>query len=57
MKGQRRRKRSSEQREGLAACSAKAIPSFLSYSKTLSVGPAPVIEPATSRFVVKRYID
>ena len=57
MKGQRRRKRSSAPREGLAACSAKAVPSFLSYFKTRSVGPAPVLEPATSRSAVKRYSD
>ena len=37
---------SSEPREGLAACSAKGVPSFLSYFKTLSIGPAPGIEPA-----------
>ena len=30
---------SSEPREGLAACSAKEVPSFLSYFKTLSNGP------------------
>ena len=40
---------SSEPREGLAACTAKGVPSFLSYFKTLSIGPAPEIEPATSR--------
>ena len=57
MKGQRRRKRSSEPRECLAACSAKAVPSFLSYFKTLSVGPAPGIEPATSRSAVRRSTD
>ena len=38
--------------EGLAACSAKGVPSFLSYFKTLSIGRAPGIEPATFRFVV-----
>jgi len=48
---------SSEPREGLAACSAKGVPSFLSYFKTLSIGPAPGIEPATSCFVVKRSSD
>ena len=32
---------SSEPREGLAACTAKEVPSFLSYFKTLSNGPAP----------------
>ena len=32
---------SSEPHEGLVACSAKGVPSFLSYFKTLSFGPAP----------------
>ena len=41
-----------EPREGLAACSAKGVPSFLSYFKTLSIGPVLGIEPATSRSVV-----
>ena len=36
---------SSEQREGLAICREKAVPSFLSYFKTLSIGPALGIEP------------
>ena len=41
---------SSEPREGsLAAYSAKGVLSFISYLKTLSIGPAPGIEPATSR--------
>ena len=35
-------------RESLAACSAMEVPSFLSYFKTLSTGPASGIEPATS---------
>ena len=48
---------SSEPREGLAACSAKGVPSFLSYFKTLSIGPAPEIELATSRSVIKRSAD
>ena len=48
---------SSEPREGLAACSAKKVPSFLSHFKTLSNGPAPGIEPATSRSAVKRSTD
>ena len=43
---------SSEPREGLACCSAKGVPSFLGYFKTLSIGPAPGIEPATSRYAV-----
>ena len=45
---------SSEPREGLAACSAKGVYSFLSYFKILSIGPAPGIEPATSRPAIKR---
>ena len=48
---------SSEPREGSAACRAKAVLSFLSYFKTLSIGPAPAIEPATSRSAVKRSTD
>ena len=48
---------SSEPREGLAFCSAKEVPSFLSYFKTLSIGPAPGIEPVTSRSAVKRSTD
>ena len=48
---------SSEPREGLAACSTKVVPSFLSYFKTLSIGPAPGIEPATSRSAVTRFTD
>ena len=48
---------SSEPREGLAACSAKDVPSFLSHFKTLSNGPAPGIEPATFRSAVKRSTD
>ena len=47
-------KRSSEPREGLVACSAKGVPSFLIYFKTLSTGPAPGIESATSRSAFKR---
>ena len=48
---------SSEPREGPAVCSAKAVPSFLRYFKTVSIGPAPGIEPAISRFAVKRSTD
>ena len=48
---------SSEPREGQAACSAKGVRSFLSYFKTLSIGPAPGNEPATSRSAVKRSTD
>ena len=43
----------SEKRQGLAVCSAKAVSSFLSYSKTLRTGLAPGIKPAISLFVVK----
>ena len=43
---------SSDPREGLACCSAKEIPSFLSYCETLSIGPAPGIERATYRSAV-----
>ena len=42
----------SEPREGLAWFSAKGVPSFLGYFKTLSIGLAPAIEPATSRSAV-----
>ena len=35
----------------------KEVPSFLSYFKTQSNGPAPGIEPATSRSAVKRSAD
>ena len=48
---------SSEPREGLAACSAKGVLSFFSYFKTLSIGPTPVIEPATFRSAVERSTD
>jgi len=48
---------SSEPRQGVAICKAKAVPSFLTYFKTLSNGPAPGIEPATSRSTVKRSTD
>ena len=48
---------SSETREGPAVCSVKAVSSFLSYFETLSIGPAPGIEPATSRSAVKRSTD
>ena len=41
----------------LAICRAKAVPSFLSHFKTLSVGPVPEIEPATSRSAVKHSTD
>ena len=41
----------------LTACSTKEVPSFYSYFKTLSIGPAPDIEPATSRSAVKFSTD
>ena len=44
----------SELRGGLAVCSAKGVPSFPSYFKTLSIGPASRIKPATSHSKVKR---
>ena len=34
----------------------KVVPSFLSYLKTLSIGPAAGIEPTTSRNVVNRSV-
>ena len=37
-----------EPKEGLAICRAKAVPSFLSYFKTPSIGPVLAIEPMTS---------
>ena len=43
--------------QGLAACSAKRVPSFLSYFKTLSIRLAPGIEPATFRSAVNRFTD
>ena len=46
-----------EPREGLAICRAKAVPSFLSYFTTPSIGPAPGIELATSHSAVKRSTD
>ena len=48
---------SSEPRQCLAACRAKGLPSFLTYFETLSIGPVPGIEPATSRSTVKRSTD
>lgn len=39
--------------DGLAVCRAKEVPSFLSYFKTLGVGPTPRIEPTTSFSTVK----
>ena len=44
---------SSELCEGLTICRVKAVPSFLSHFKTLSVGPDSGIEPATSCSAVK----
>ena len=43
--------------EGLAVCRAKAVPSFLSYFKTLSIGLALGIEPPTFHSAVKRSAD
>ena len=47
----------SEPRKGPAVCRAKEAPSFFSYFKTLSIGPVPGIEPATSRSAVERSTD
>ena len=47
----------SEPREGLAACKANEVPSFLSYLKTPRIGPSPRIEPATSRSATKLSTD
>ena len=44
----------SEQREGVAICRAKVVPSFLSYFKTLSMGLTPGIKTMTSCSAVKR---
>ena len=44
---------SSEARKGLAACSAKAVPSFFSYFKTLSIGLALGMKLVTSHSAVK----
>ena len=49
--------RSSEPREGPATSSAKRVPPWLSYFKALSIGPAPGIEPAISRSLVKHSTD
>ena len=49
--------RSSVPRKDQAVCRAKIIISFLSYFKTLSIGPAQGIEPTTSRSAVKRSTD
>ena len=38
-------------------CRAKIVPSFLSYFKTLSIGPTPGIEPATFPSTVKCSTD
>ena len=45
---------SSEPREGLLVCRERNVPSFLSYFKALSFGPASWIEPATFGSAVKR---
>ena len=44
-------------REGLASCSARGVPSFLSYFKILSIGPAPGVESTTSHSAVRRSTD
>ena len=47
----------SEPSEGLAVFRLKAVPSFLSYLKTLSIGPVPGIQSTTSRSVVECSTD
>lgn len=42
---------SSKPGEGLAACIAKRVPSFVSYFKSLGIGPVPGIEFMTSSAV------
>ena len=37
----------------VVACSAKGIPPFLSYFKTLSIGPVPGIKPTSFHSAVK----
>ena len=49
--------RSSKPSEGLPVYRTKELYSFLTYFKTLSIAPAPKIEPATSRSAVKRSTD
>ena len=49
--------RSCEPLEGLPVCRAKEVPSFLSYFKTQSIGPAPGIGPATFLSAVERSAD
>ena len=44
---------SSEPPEGLAICREKEVSSFLSYFKTLNIGPVPGIEPRASCSAVK----
>ena len=48
---------SSKPHKGLAICRAKAVSSFLSYVKTLSIGLVPRVEPRTSRTAVQCCID
>ena len=48
---------SSKPCEGLAACSAKGVSSFLSYFETLSIDPAQGIKPTTSCSAVKCSTD
>ena len=48
---------SSKPRKGQAIGRAKKAPSFLSYFKTLSIGPALGIKPTTSRSAVKCSAD
>ena len=43
--------------KGQAVCSTEEIPSFLSYFKTPSIGPAPGIKPMTSHSAVHHSTD
>ena len=43
--------------KGQAVCSAEEVPSFLSYFKTPSIGPARGIKPMTSHSAVHRSTD
>ena len=43
--------------KGQAVCSTEEVPSFLSYFKTPSIGPAPGIKPMTSHSAVYHSTD
>ena len=48
---------SSEPREGPTVCRVEVVTSFLSYFRTLSIGPDSGIQPMTSRSAVKSSTD